>query len=1066
MKSIIGNCNNLDSLTNFPSNTTPALSQGIKFKNYQSKISKESNQNQNVFIEGFQGIEGLTSEIVSTDSVSTSASYSNPNNNPLTTQSTAIINENTQTINQQQQVEQLRKDYDAILKKYQDLMARIDSKTQEYLRRVNNNPYAGKNIRFTSGHICYVTQQGVVKLITDDIRNSLKDTNGCPGETITDVNVRYPDSDVPGTKIPELNLILGTHMKEGESCGNAGKNVYVNTLINNPIEKYVDCYNDKPPVEDVLIVDIMNKPVTSGFTALESSVYQNNTAIWGAWAAFNRNDSYYWHSAVGPNTKYNGVTGEYLGKNSLIYFSNDKLPVEVKGEWIGIVCPTSQVLTKYEIKGRQGCCGNPNARSPNSWVILGSNEDESKKNLELVDKRDNQALSYEMKTYYITNPKKYKQYYFLTTNCGNPGDKTNNRYCVQISQWNLYTNTDYSGVDESKLAMSWNPELVGYTDFKSCKLYAAQNGYQYFGMQDAGKTDGTAKCMVSNDLANSTQYGKAYKYKAVSLWDTKTSGNTGNTALLNGQGSLVVNNSSNAAIFASDSKKATDYVGCYGDSGGDRAMTLINGGKQTYNYQTCKDEATNGKYTFFGLQNSSNGKNAQCSVSNDPVKTKKYGIRSNCMPTSISSYGVRSTRGSKSFFNSNITGYATKFSGGSWSNAVYSTKPDISYYLILQDDGNMCVYRGTGPSDNQGAIWCTNTNGKQKKENPNYAAAKSKFGKNWIPSGTSLAAGDFVGSTNGSIYLIMQTDGNLVLYTTSEITDGCTANSSGNMIGGSWINSLYKFLSSGFEQNIGKLAFVDEDDMLHEYPSDNFQLTNNYTKFSKLNAINADISGASYGNATKEQCETTCNQNQSCYGYSYDFKNKVCYPKNSGMWPYGGTSQKDPNIDTYVRGKMPKTLPKGVTSDTSNVDSVQYQYYNKGESPNSTYGLSLVTKPEQDELKNLESQMKTQSTKINELINKYGTGTDNSEDQSVKNLKGMNDSLIEMQKIIDTYEDLKSENANTIESFTNYGYSANNNMNKILQDSDIIVLQKNYEYLLWTILATGSVIVAMNINRN
>ena len=184
------------------------------------------------------------------------------------------------------------------------------------------------------------------------------------------------------------------------------------------------------------------------------------------------------------------------------------------------------------------------------------------------------------------------------------------------------------------------------------------------------------------------------------------------------------------------------------------------------------------------------------------------------------------------------------------------------------------------------------------------------------------------------------------------------------------------------------------------------------------------------------------------------------------MWPYGGTSQKDPNIDTYVRGKMPKTLPKGVTSDTSNVDSVQYQYYNKGESPNSTYGLSLVTKPEQDELKNLESQMKTQSTKINELINKYGTGTDNSEDQSVKNLKGMNDSLIEMQKIIDTYEDLKSENANTIESFTNYGYSANNNMNKILQDSDIIVLQKNYEYLLWTILATGSVIVAMNINRN
>ena len=1047
MKSIIGNCNNLDSLTNFPSNTTPALSQGIKFKNYQSKISKESNQNQNVFIEGFQGIEGF-GETVSTDTISTSASYTNPNENICTIDSTAIIDANTQTINQQQQVEQLRKEYDDILKQYQDLMDKIENETQEYLRRVNNNPYAGKNIRFTSGHVCYVTQQGVVKWIPSmNIWNSLKDNNGCPGKTYTNVNVRYPNSDVPGTKIPELNLILGTHMKTGESCGNAGKNVYVNTLMNNPKEKYVGCYNDKPPVQDVLIVDVMDKPVTSGFTALASSVYQNNTAKWGAWAAFNRNDDLYWHSAVDNASKYNRVTGKYSGDHYLKYNVTNTQSAIIKGEWIGIVCPTSQVLTKYEIKGRQGCCGNPNARSPNTWLILASNEDESKKNLKLIDVRDNQALSYEMKTYYITNPKKYKQYYFLTTTCGNPGDKTNNRYCVQISQWNLYTNTDYSGVDESKLAMSWNPELVGYTDFKSCKLYAAQNGYQYFGMQDAGKTDGTAKCMVSNDLANSTQYGEAYKYKAVALWEPKIDGTgnikTGYAALLNGQGSLVVNNSSNAAIWASPSEKATDYVGCYGDSG-NRAMTLINRGSQSYKYQTCKNKATTGNYKYFALQNSSNGNNAQCSLSNDPVKTKKYGIRSNCIQISNGTY-----------------------SGGPWSNAVYSTNPDIPYFLILQDDGNMCVYRGTGPSDNQGAIWCTMTNGKQKIANPNYAAAKSKFGQNWIPSGTSLAAGDFVGSTNGSIYLIMQTDGKLVLYTTSERTDGCKANSSGNMIGGSWINSLYQFLSSGFEQNIGKLAFVDEDDMLHEYPSDNFQLTNNYTKFSKLNATGADISGASYGNATdKTQCETTCNQNQECYGYSYDFKNNVCYPKNSGMWPYGGTSQKNPNVDTYVRGKMPKTLPVGVTSNISNVDSVQYQFYDKGGPPNSTYGLSIVTKSEKDALKNLESQMKDKTNKINDLINQYGTGTDNSENQSVKNLQCMKKILTKMQETIDTYEDLKSENANTIESFTNYGYSANNNMNKILQDSDIIVLQKNYEYLLWTILATGSVIVAMNINRN
>jgi len=27
------------------------------------------------------------------------------------------------------------------------------------------------------------------------------------------------------------------------------------------------------------------------------------------------------------------------------------------------------------------------------------------------------------------------------------------------------------------------------------------------------------------------------------------------------------------------------------------------------------------------------------------------------------------------------------------------------YFLALQDDGNLAVYKGTGPSDNKGIIW-------------------------------------------------------------------------------------------------------------------------------------------------------------------------------------------------------------------------------------------------------------------------------------------------------------------------------------------------------------------------
>ena len=43
------------------------------------------------------------------------------------------------------------------------------------------------------------------------------------------------------------------------------------------------------------------------------------------------------------------------------------------------------------------------------------------------------------------------------------------------------------------------------------------------------------------------------------------------------------------------------------------------------------------------------------------------------------------------------------------------------------------------------------------------------------------------------------------------------------------------------------------------------------------------------------------------------------------------------------------------------------------------------------------------------------------------------------------------------------GFNTNTNIENILSDSDIVVLQKNYDYLFWSILATGTVVVAMNI---
>jgi hypothetical protein len=63
----------------------------------------------------------------------------------------------------------------------------------------------------------------------------------------------------------------------------------------------------------------------------------------------------------------------------------------------------------------------------------------------------------------------------------------------------------------------------------------------------------------------------------------------------------------------------------------------------------------------------------------------------------------------------------------------YVVSPSKKAYAIMQDDGNLVVYRGSGPSDNQGYVW------------------------------GSVQVGGYAPS-KGSYYAVMQDDGNLVVY--------------------------------------------------------------------------------------------------------------------------------------------------------------------------------------------------------------------------------------------------------------------------------------------------------------
>jgi hypothetical protein len=975
-----------------------SLTQGKKFKKYQGEISNnlEKSIEKGDLVEGFGGLNDL-----------------DLNKNGLTIQTNNLLDKNDFT-SQQQTLSNLKDNYQKTLNEYQTLLSKVSGNTSDFIDRVSpNNPYLNKVIKLQGGALFYVTNQGVAKYIPNmSVYNKSVGKNGFPpkGQFVT---VAIPWNNIyssPGATIPtKPPLVTGTPMEVGESVGNEGVNVFVNSTVKNPQSSYLNCYNNLPPSTQIMFVPKMTASNNAnGYVASASSVYQNNNSFTGPWNAFDQNLNTWWHSGVGSVNLYNANSGQYTGTQQTPFKG------ALKGEWLQITVPKPIPLTKYEIQGRQGCCGNPNGRDPNTWYILGLNNGIWYQ----VDYQSNISFNWKMLSFNISNPLPYSAYRIVTTVVGDSKASAGNRSCVQISTLNLYTSSN--SVNNPKSAMT----NAGQMNFDQCQTYSVNSGNKYFALQSVNNT-GVGNCMVSNDLAGSQINGIAINYNQVRLWASNTTGNNPGSTMSFNNGSISVLNSSGGSVFSTpnSTKQPSTYVGCYGDSS-KRAMTMYDGGKQKYNNATCQQAAKSQKAAYYGLQNSTSGQNAQCFTSNSLSQTQKYGVAKNCTKISDGSW-----------------------SGGGWSNAVYGTStPTPNYFLILLDDGNMCIYLGSGPSDNQGFIWCSNTSEKQKQPNPNFAATKGKFGKNWIPSSSTLSPGDFIGSTNGSTYLIMQSDGNLVLYTST--TSGKCSSFGGKNVGAQDVNALYQIMAMGNKASIGKLAYIDQNSQRHSYPNSNQSYSTSYTRINETDTWGNDIPGAAFGGATVEKCQAACNSNTNCAGFVTNKDGTLCWPKTNAMFPYSGSGVVNSDRNIYVRSRVPKTPPIGVPGTVVNIDSIMYDNYKNGGDIGKSYGLANATSIQKQQLEQLHSKLNLLTSQINGYTNKFSSGTDSLNSQSSKNLKGLGDYLTDFEK---TNKNIKNFDTTNIEN--------------ILSDSDITVLQKNYDYLFWSILATGTVLVTMNIAK-
>ena len=957
-------------------NQSHSLYQGNKFKKKQKK-----NMNINNMKEGFSLQNG-------------------PQSN-TSQQSKDVLLQAQLSPEQQNNITNLNNNFNQALEEYQQLYSQITGSVNTYISRTSsNNPYLSKNIKFTDGTICYVTNKGVAKPYTNfQIYKATAGINGCPSEQeIVDVNMPFSTTYTEGTQIPTTPpLIVGTSMTQGQSCGNEGENVFVNSIISNPTTKYVGCYADNssgnptmtfiggapsPPTNITIVNGNFSQPPLSNNNY--GGYFGTNTAVPG----------WYFNAYIINN--WSGFASyipiPYPGGNQCAYIYSNQYIYQLLNLTAGAYT-LSFSASSY--------IGNP---------------------LTITVASTNSTPSQATQTFNVNPPQGSWTTYTETFNITTSGPFQITFTGTSGSQASSITNISFTSSNNN------NNENGTYT-YGTCQQAAIDGGYKYFALQNVSQTTSQGYCAVSNDKIISTSNGIAYAVSGqTALWSSNTSNQTGNSASFD-NGSLSVNNSTDTAVFSTPNSTTppSTYIGCYRDKSS-RAMSAYNKGKQQYNNDTCQQAAESIGATYYGLQNSKSGQNAQCFTSSNLGQSKKYGVAKNCTQVSDGSW-----------------------SGGGWSNALYSTStPTVNYFLILQDDGNMCIYLGSGPNDNQGLIWQTDTIGKQQKGNPLMVASKNQFKQNWMPSDSVLNPGQFLSSTKGDLVLIMQADGNLVLYTyQTEIS--CQKMADGNTGGGLNANSLYELSSVGIPGNMEKLSYIDQDSKLYTYPDSNIQLGTSYTKISGYDTSGNNISGTSFGNATVDTCQTACNNNQSCGGFTFDNTNSICYPKTTGMYP-NSARQPSSGTDIYIRNKVVQPLPPGVSSLTQNIDTVQYQnYVSSGKQVGGNMNMNnlKIDSVQKAKLEQMQTKLQLLANKIVNLNGKL----------NLTDIKVTSQSAIDSLQLGKYLVQYKMTDA----KLDSYNSAVNTNVQNILNDSDIIVLQQNYKYMFWTTLAVGTVLLSMNI---
>jgi len=794
------------------------------------------------------------------------------------------------------------------------------------------------------------------------------------------------------------------------------KNVFVSTLVNNPSSYYYGCFLDAPAPQDVRMIpvltsaNLLNRSDTVDPTKYQiksSSVYENNQNGYNAVGAFDQNPGTWWHSS--DDNRYDSSTGSYTGPESLSYTDTNGATQTAKGEWLLLNLPSPQTATSYTITPRSGF---ESQRSPNSWILLGFSS-EPNSPIQAIDMRQNETFTNgnsNGQNYTIDNPGAYIAYGIIITAVGSDSE-TQNRISVQMSI-DFYNKQQPAITDDQRAMIFDSSDHITYDE---CMQRASDAGYQFFGMQDV-QDDGTAQCLYSNDEFRVQSYGSGDNIVTkILLWNSQTEGYPYAYAQLEIDGRLTVReNSTNKIIFATTG--SADCASTYSVTKGVNYPGNDFGGYIFETVEECQAECDS---------------NTNCNgfaFVTDPTDFKNN--NTTCWTKSA-------LQQENMYKDDNIDSYSRYPQG--------TDRSLCKFYCIVQNDGNLCVYKGTGPGSNDGkAVWCSMTNGREQDAHPYERAINGKDG---IPYFTqTLSTGERIISEDGTLELVMEVTGNLALYAFS-VSSRCTAKN-GKIYGTAWTNAVYMLEPTGDPNVMGKMGYVDEKGHVNVYPSDNVQRvkTNNYIKLTDHNSGGNDITYIT--NTTADDCKTACDNEPNCYGYEFNNNNNQCWIKDANMYPKGSKSFSK-GADLYYTAMQPIN-DDSCNKDVIAIDSIHWNALPSSKNPMTSdkkCGLTKALTVNNAEIANVESDL---GTVAQQLVDK------------IEYLETLN---VDMMKQMGVDRSVLDENLVTYKKVASqYGPGTNldpSNMNNILEDSSLRMTQDNYMYIFWSILAIICILVTI-----